>query len=302
MTVASFVAAQRTDHGVPQAVSCRALEISESWFYKWRQRGPTPRQARRAALDVAVRGCFDASGGTYGSPRVLADLRHDRWRVAKKSVEASMARQGLVARPTRRRRRGLTRPDKAAAPVPDLVRRDFTAPTINRKWCGDLTEVPTDEGKLYLATVEDLASRRIVGFGLSEHHDAELATGAIKMAVAVRSGDVTGTIFHTDRGSEYSAELFATACATLAITQSMGRAGSCFDNAAAESFFSTLEWELFRKQPLATKQTARRAVARFIDWYNRSRRHSSCQMTAPVEFEATLAARTAATIDDKEAA
>ncbi len=102
----------------------------------------------------------------------------------------------------------MTRPDKAAPPVPDLVKRDFTAPAINDKWCGDLTEVPTDEGKLYLATVEDLASKRIVGFGLSEHHDAELATAALKMAVAVRGGDVAGTIFHSDRGSEYTATLF----------------------------------------------------------------------------------------------
>ena len=135
--------------------------------------------------------------------------------MSKKTVAASMARQGLVARPTRRRRRWLTRPDKAAPPVPDLVKRDFTAPAINTKWCGDLTEVPTEEGKLYLATVEDLASRRIIGFALSEHHDAELATAAIKMAVAVRGGDVAGAIFHTDRGSEYTAELFAAACRAL---------------------------------------------------------------------------------------
>jgi hypothetical protein len=202
MTVASFVAAQRTDHGVPHVICCRALEVSPSWFYKWRNRGPTPRQQRRATLDEAVKRSFDASGGTYGSPRVLADLVDDGWRVSKKSVEASMARQGLVARPTRSRRGFLTRPDKAAPPAPDLVKRDFTAPAINVKWCGDLTEVPTDEGKLYLATVEDLASKRIVGFGMSDHHDATLATAALKMAVAVRGGDVTGTIFHSDRGSE----------------------------------------------------------------------------------------------------
>ena len=114
---------------------------------------------------------------------------------------------------------------------------------------------------MYLATVEDLASRRIVGFGLSEHHDAELATGALKMAVAVRGGDVAGTIFHSDRGSEYTATMFESACSTLAISQSMGRVGSCFDNAAAESWFSTLEWELFRKRHFDTKQTARREVA-----------------------------------------
>ena len=302
MSVVSFVAAQRTEHGVPHALTCRAVELSESWFYKWRNRGPTRRQQRRADLDAAVKRRFDASGGTYGSPRVRADLLADGWRVSKKSVEASMARQGLVARPSRGRRRGLTRPDKAAAPIPDLVKRDFTAAAINHKWCGDLTEVPTDEGKLYLATVEDLASRRIVGFGLSEHHDAELATGALKMAVAVRGGDVAGTIFHTDRGSEYSAELFAAACSTVAITQSMGRAGSCFDNAAAESFFSTLEWELFRTTHFATKQTARREVARFIDRYNRIRRHSSCEMKPPIEYEAVLAARAVETVPQTEAA
>ena len=302
MIVASFVAAQRTDHGVPHALTCRALELSESWFYKWRKRRPTRREERRVTLDVAVKRSFDASGGRYGSPRVLADLVEEGWRVSKKSVEASMARQGLVARPTRTRRGFLTRPDKAAPPAPDLVNRDFTAPAINHKWCGDLTEVPTEEGKLYLATVEDLASKRIVGFGMSEHHDAELATGALKMAVAVRGGDVAGTIFHSDRGSEYTATLFEQACSTLAINQSMGRAGSCFDNAAAESWFSTLEWELFRTRRFDTKQDARREVARFIDWYNRIRRHSSCEMKSPITFEAILAAREAETVLAEEAA
>ena len=202
MSVASFVAAQRTIHGVPHAVSCRALEISESWFYKWRNRPPTPRRQRQARLDAAVKRSFDESDGDYGSPRVRADLRADGWRVSKKSVEASMARQRLVGRPTRRRFRSLTRPDKAAAPAPDLVKRDFTAPAINLKWCGDLTEVPTDEGELYWAHVEDLASRRIPGFALSEHHDAAVAVAALQMAAAVRGGDVAGVIFHSDRGSE----------------------------------------------------------------------------------------------------
>jgi transposase InsO family protein len=200
-----------------------------------------------------------------------------------------MRRQGLAAR-RRRRRRCLTRPDKAAPRLADLVRRDFTSPAVDCKWCGDLTEVPTGEGKLYLATVEDLASRRIIGFGLSEHHDTELATAALKMAVAVRGGRVAGTVFHSDRGGEYHGQLFATACRRCGISQSMGRAGSCFDNAAAESFFSTLEWELFRLTPLATKHDARREVARYIDWYNRVRRHSACGMRAPIEYDAILAA------------
>ena len=122
------------------------------------------------------------------------------------------------------------------------------------------------------------------------------------MAVAVRGGDVAGTIFHSDRGSEYTATMFETACSTLAISQSMGRAGSCFDNAAAESWFSTLEWELFRLTHFATKQDARREIARFIDWYNRIRRHSSCEMKPPTEFEAILAARAVETAPAEEAA
>ena len=249
-----------------------------------------------------MRRSFDASGGRYGSPRVLADLLEAGWRVSKKSVEASMPRQRLVGRPTRRRRRPLTRPDNAAAPIPDLVQRDFNAAAVDKGWWGVLTDFPTDDGKLYLATVEDLASRRIVGFGICEHHDAELATIALMMAIAVRGGDVAGVIFHTDRGSEYTAELFAAACSRSQITQSMGRAGSCLDNAAAESFFSTLEWELFRTTTFATKLSARREVAQFIDWYNRIRRHSSCEMKSPIDFEAILAARAAETVTDGEAA
>lgn len=292
MIVASFVAAQRTDHRVPHAVACRALDVSESWFYKWRNRPPTARDARRADIDTKVKGFFDASDGTYGSPRVLEDLRDSGERVSKKTVIDSMARQGLVARQTRRRR-CLTRPDKAAKPLPDLVKRDFTAAAINVRWCGDLTEIPTAEGKLYLATVEDLASRRLPGFALSEHHDAELAAAAIKMAAAVRGGNVRGVVFHTDKGSEYTAEDFAKVCSRLGITQSMGRVGSALDNAAAESFNSTLEWELLSRRPFATKDQARREVAAFIDRYNHRRRHSSAGMLAPVAYEHVLADRAA---------
>ena len=200
--MAGFIAAQRTDHGVPHTVACRALGLSTSWFYKWHDRPPTARQRRRGALDEAVKRSFDESEGTYGSPRVFDDLLEWGWRVSKKTVEASMVRQELVARPTRRQRRSLTKQDKTAPPIIDLLKREFNATVINEKWCGDLTEIPTDEGKFYLATVEDLASRRLPGFAIGEHHDAKLAAGAIKMAAAVRGGDVHGVIFHSDRGSE----------------------------------------------------------------------------------------------------
>ena len=181
MSVSANIAAQRTDHGVPHAVSCRALGVAPSTFYKWHNRPPTPAQRRRAELDVEVRACFDASGGTYGSPRVRAELRRSGLKVSKKTVEASMARQGRAPK----RRRGLTRPDKRAEPVPDLLRRDFTAGGVNEKWVGDFKQVDTGEGPVFLATVEDLFSRRMLGFAQSDRHPtAELATDAINMAAA----------------------------------------------------------------------------------------------------------------------
>jgi putative transposase len=291
VSVAGFIATQRTEHGVPHALSCRALDVTESWFYKWHNRPPTARQARRATIDAKVKASFDASGGAYGSPRVLDDLRDAGERVSKKTVERSMARQGLVARPGPRRRHWLTRQAKAEARFEDLICRHFGADAINEKWSGDLTEIPTDEGKLYLAAVEDLASRRVPGFAMGDHHDAELAVAAIKMAVAVRGGDVRGVIFHTDRGSEYTARDFGLVCERFGITQSMGRVGSALDNAASESFFSTLEFECLRQHHFATKAEARLVVARWIDgFYNRVRRHSYCDKRSPVDYELMLAA------------
>lgn len=297
MSLAAFVASQRTDHGVPHAVACRALDVSESWFYKWRDRPPTPAQQRRAELDAKVREVFEHSGGnpgTYGSPRVHAELRDQGWIVTEKTVAASMARQGLVARP-KKRFRCLTRPDKRAVPFPDLVRRDFSAPAPNVKWCGDMTEIPTLEGKLYLADIEDLFSRRIVGFAIDEHPDAKLATAAIRTAVVMRGGSVRGVIFHSDRGSTYTADDFTAACRHHQIRQSMGRTGSCLDNAAAESFFSTLEHELLSRTTFRTKEEARQRVAAWIDHYNRSRRHSVCGMKSPLDYEAV------ATVTDRAA-
>lgn len=296
MTVASFIAAQRTDHGVPCAQACRILEVPASTFYKWRDRPPTRRQVRRTRLDAAVKESFDDSGGTpgtYGSPRVFADLIEDGWEVSVNTVAASMRRQGLQGRSPKRKRRSLTRPDKAAAPIEDLIGRDFNAEAINVKWCGDLTEIPCDEAKLYLATVKDLGSRRLVGFAIGSHHDAALAKAALCMAAAIRGGNVAGVIFHSDKGGEYTGDIFAEACDALGVVQSMSRVGSALDNAAAESFNSTLEWELLGRRHFATKAQARQEVAAYIDRYNHRRRHSSCQMKPPVVYEQILADRAA---------
>jgi transposase InsO family protein len=294
VTVAGFIASQRTELGVPVAVACRALEVSESWFYKWHERPPTARDRRRAELDAAVKKFFDDSGGTYGSPRVYDDLLEAGWRLSVNTVAASMVRQGLAGR-VKRRRKNLTRQDKKARPFPDKLKRDFSAPAPDVKWCGDMTEIPTDEGKLYLSTAIDLFSRRLLGYATSNHPDAVLAVATIRMAVAARGGDVRGVIFHTDRGSTYTARDFTKACRDLGVIQSMGRVGSCFDNAAAESFFSTLEHEVLSRHHFIMREEARKVVVPWIvDFYNSRRRHSVCGSKSPIAYETAWASQEAA--------
>jgi putative transposase len=212
-----------------------------------------------------------------------------------------MRREGLVARRTKCRN-GLTRQDKTAPKFPDLLKRDFTADRPNARWVGDMTEIPTAAGKLYLATVIDLYSRRLLGAATSLHPDADLACVAIKMALAIRGGvdAVNGhnwredesqrVIFHTDRGSTYTANSFTKLCRQLGVRQSMGRVGSCFDNAAAEAFFSSLEWEVLSRHEL---DNTRQAQAVVLDWcygfYNHHRRHSAASMMSPINYENTAA-------------
>ena len=291
--MARFIAAQRADHGVPYAVSCRALEVPGSWFYKWRRGDVSPRRARRERLKAEVARLFEAHKGKRGSPMITADLHDAGWRVSKNTVAALMAEMGLAAR-SRRRRKGTTRPGKGRWTAPDLVKRDFPAAGINQKWYGDGTDIDTDEGKLYLDSVLDMGSRRVLGFALGEHHDAELAYGALVMAVAVRGGHVPGVIMHTDRGGEYTAGLFRAACERLSISQSMGRPGSALDNAVIESWHSTLEFELRRIEHYATKAAARAGVAAWIEDYNYHRRHSSLGRVSPVDYERSPAGKDAA--------
>ena len=316
MSVARFVADQRTNYRVPHTVTCRLLGVSLAWFYKWlaRATGPsamsglhTARDRRRDAVDRAVRAVFAKKRGLHGSPRLVHDLREEGWQVSEKTVADSMRRQGLIARRIRRRN-GLTRQDKTAPKFPDLLKRDFTADRPNTRWVGDMTEIPTvnEHGgpgaKLYLATVIDLYSRRLLGAATGLRPDAELACSAIKMAVAARGGveavngsgwrkdEAQRVIFHTDRGSTYTANSFTTLCAQLGIRQSMGRVGSCFDNAAAEAFFSSLEWEVLSRHEFENTRTAQAVV---LDWcygfYNHDRRHSSAGMMSPIGYENTAA-------------
>jgi putative transposase len=282
--VAAFIAAQRDDHGIPCATACRALGVSLSWFYKWKAGALPPRAARRERLRAEIIRLFRAHEGKYGAPRIPAGLREEGWRVSENTVAALMREQGLAAR--RRKRRGsTTRPGKGRWRAPELVKRDFAAEGINQKGYGDGTEIPTGEGTLHVASVLDMGSRWVVGFALSEHHDAELAYGALAMAVAVRGGQVPGVIMHTDGGSAYTAGLFRSACGRLRIRQSMGRPGPALDNAVIEAWHSTLTFELRSRETFATKAAARARVPAWIDHYNRQRRHSACGMLSPIDYE-----------------
>ena len=291
--MAGFIASQRVAHGVPQAVSCRALGVSQSWFYKWKDGELPPRAARRERLKAEIARLFKQREGKDGSPRITAALRDAGWRVSENTVAVLMREQGLAAR-RKKRRKATTRPGKGRWRAEDLVKRKFAAEGINRRWYGDGTEIVTGEGKLYLDSVLDMGSRRIVGFALGGHHDAALAYGALAMTVAVRGGAVPGVVLHTDQGSEYTARSFRAACERLGIAQSMGRPGSALDNAVIESWHSTLEFELRSLQKFTTRAAARVAVAAWIEDYNHVRRHSALGMRSPVDYERLLAGKDAA--------
>ena len=283
--MAAFIAVQRAQYGVPHAVACRALGVSQAWFYKWRHGDVSLRRARRKAVDAAVAYEFTRRQGRDGSPPITIRLRDAEWRISKNTVADSMRRQGLVARP-RKRRRGLTKADRRARKPADLLQRDFAPPgRINQRWVSDLTEINTGEGVLYLASILDLRSRRAIGYALGGHHDADLAAAAVQVAIATRGGDVAAVVLHTDQGGEFSGGALSRVCTAAGIIQSQGRTGSALDNAVAESFHSTLEFELRSRQRFATRAQARRAVVAWIEEYNTGRLHSTNGMICPVDYE-----------------
>lgn len=273
MTVAGFIAGQRTEHQVPHAVSCRAPGVSESWFYKWRRRPEqlTKSEVRRAALAERVRYFFRRSGSTYGSPRITLDLWSEGWKVSVNTVAHIMAELGLQGRKPPRRRKNLTRPGRRKA-ARDLVRRRFDAVAPDVLWWGAMTETETGEGKLCLASVHDAFSRRALGYATGDRHDASLVSASVKMAAATRGGTVDGVIFHGDRGSEYTSEAYNNLCGRPGVVQSMGRTGSALDNAAAVSFHSTIKTEYIHQHRFATHAEARLKIATWITGFCNTRR------------------------------
>ena len=267
----------------PVATMCRVLGVSCSGFYAWRQRSPSARAVRDAAVLAQIRASHARSDGTYGAPRVVEDLRAAGEPIGQKRV-ARLMREAAIVGVHRRRGTFTTRRGVDEVPATDLVQRDFTATAPNQLWVADITYVPTWVGFLYLAVVLDAYSRRIVGWAMATHLRTELVLDALSMAFHHRRP--TNVIHHSDHGTQYTAFAFGERCTAMGVRPSRGTVGACYDNAMAESFFATLECELLDRYYFRTHAEASRAVFRFIEGrYNPHRRHSALGQISPMQYE-----------------
>lgn len=278
-----FIHAHRDQWSVRRM--CKLLRVGKSSFHNWVNKPNSRRYERDQRYAEIVRNTFEEYRGTYGAPRITVTLRALGHRVSEPYVARLMREMGLVARQARKRKPKTTVSDKNTPPFPDLIQRDFSASEANRRWVGDMTYLRTAEGFEYLATVIDLYSRRVVGWALGHNMEAELVVNALKMA-CVNRRPPAGVIFHSDRGGQYNSELFKTFCVDHEGIQSMGRTGSCYDNAAAESFFHSLKVEWLHGHEFTTRQAVRTAVFEYIEtFYNANRRHSTLGYLSPSAFE-----------------
>jgi putative transposase len=281
-----FISAEKAHY--PITILCRVLDVGRSGYYAWARRGVSARARADEALTAQIAQIHEASRRTYGIPRVRAALRARGVRCGSRRVARLMRAAGLVGCHRRRRAR-TTVADPTHTPAPNLVARDFAAPTPNRLWLGDITYVPTHEGWLYLAVLLDAHSRRVIGWAMADHLRAELALDALTMALD-RRRPATGLVHHTDRGCQYTAGAYQEALTAQAIAASMSRTGDCYDNAMAESFFATLKAELIETRSWPTRRAARQAIFEWIEvFYNRQRIHSALNYRSPVAFESALA-------------
>ena len=266
---------------------CRVLEVSPSGYYASRKRPSSWHALIDEILMARVRIIHEESNETYGAPRVHRELQAEGLPASPKRVARLMREEGLVARPRNRQRISTTDSNHDHPIAPNLLAREFDVNGIgiNRVWVADITYIPTREGMLYLATVLDLGSRRCVGWAMRDTLEVELAVSALRMAQAARAPGL-GLIHHSDRGSQYTSGDYRAELVAHGMIASMSGKGDCYDNAVAESFFSTLEFELLMKNDWHTREDARRAIFRYIEtWYNRRRRHSTLGYVSPAEYE-----------------
>jgi putative transposase len=266
---------------------CRVLEISSSGYYAWRQRQPSVRAQADQKLRQQIREIHERSKGTYGAPRIHAELADTGVHVGRKRVARLMQAEDLRG-VSRRKAPRTTQRKPDARPAPDLVQRDFTASRPNELWVADITFIRTWAGFLYLAVVVDAWSRRVVGWAMATHLRTELVLEALQMAIQQRRPE--GVIHHSDQGSQYTSLTFGRRCREAGICPSMGSVGDCYDNALCESFFATLECELLDRTIFHTQAEARLSVFEFIEgWYNPHRRHSALGYLSPNRYEALQA-------------
>jgi transposase InsO family protein len=282
VTVYPFIEAEKQGRrNVKRA--CELLKVSRAAYYQHRA-GPSGHQRADARLASQIQAVHEESQGRYGAPRIHAELRRRGHRHSRKRIARLMRTAKIRGRaPKRWRTTTIPGPGTARA---DQIRRGFTADAsnLNTRWCGDITYISTWEGWLYLATVIDIASRRIVGYALADHLRTELVCAALANAVATRD-PAPGVIFHADRGCQYTSTEYAALASGYAVTLSHGRTGQCWDNALAESFFASIKGELLDLQPWPTKAMARRAIVEYIAWYNGTRLHSTLGYRSPAEYE-----------------
>ena len=263
---------------------CRVLGVSASGYYAWLYRPPSDRDLTDEWLLSKIKDAHKASRETYGSPRILHDLRDENIRVGRKRIARLMRRAGIQGVSRRKGRRTTVR-DPKATPAADLIERDFSASGPDELWVSDITYVPTYRGFLFLAVVMDAWSRRIIGWSMALHLRTELVLDALEMALAQRRG-ASGTICHSDHGSQYTSLAFGKRCREAGVRPSMGTVGDAFDNAMCESFFATLECELLDRNTFHAQSEARMAVFSFIEgWYNPARRHSGIDYLSPINYE-----------------
>ncbi len=286
MTRYWWVAARKAE-GFPITVACRVADVSRQAFHDWRARtaaGPTATELAEAELVAVMRAIHAESDATYGEPRMTEELARRERPVNHKRVRRLMRLHGIVGvfKPAKVR---TTIPAEEHPPLPDLVGRRFAPAAPDVVWCGDITYVKTGEGWLYVASVLDLGSRRLLGYSMAEHMRTELIADALEMAAATRGGKTAGIIFHGDRGSQYMSSDYRELIADLDMIQSVGRTGVCWDNAVAESFWSSLKREVVYRYRFPDRATARRAIFSWINRYNHHRLHSSLRYVPPVEWE-----------------
>ncbi len=277
-----FIEVEKATYSV--VLLCSVLGVARSAYYAWRTRGPSARQRSDAQLAVEIAATHKRNRGVYGSPRIHADLRARGRYVSRKRVARIMREQRLRARPTRRF--VATTNSRHHEPIaPNLLQRDFIATSPNTAWVADVTYLPTCDGFLYLAVILDLFSRRVVGWATSATNDADLTLAALDVALRLRKPE-RGLVHHSDRGSTYAAARYRRALARRGIVASMSRAGDCWDNAVAESFFSTLKSELVGLERYATRTATTELIRDYIEsFYNPQRRHSHVGYVSPIEFE-----------------